>query len=391
MPRMVSRSVLFAFAAGLPHVLALTALPPASATAQEAAAQRTLADLRRAFEAEEERLHAGDSFPTAAQLRALHQRQAKELASFVEHEARGDERWTARLWLAEMRARLRDKDGALATLRAIDPKTAGPVPLLLAADAFAQLGDGDARDRWVAAALDREAPFAERAEAARILMTLLREVEAGERIFTQALAAAKDDEERAAVRWQRAAAVREREDLPENSYYQELETLAKDLPSTYYGSVARDRCRASQFSIGAEAIPFSATTVDGKQVRLQDWQGKAVLLVFWAARDPRAPALVQHLQMLQKEHPEDLQLLGIAIDEDCAAFAKAAAKAGASFPQVCDGRGYESDLALRYHVETVPTLIAIDRAGKIAGLNLHAATDDAREQLREALTRALAR
>jgi len=34
------------------------------------------------------------------------------------------------------------------------------------------------------------------------------------------------------------------------------------------------------------------------------------------------------------------------------------------FPQVCDGRGWQSELALRYHIETVPTFLVIDKDGK---------------------------
>jgi peroxiredoxin len=232
--------------------------------------------------------------------------------------------------------------------------------------------------------------LAERLAMARELMTELREVERGERIFTAALAAAADDEARAEIRFARATAIRAREDLPENSYYVELERLAADLPATRYGSIARDRAAASQFKLGGAAIPFRARTIGGETVALAELQGKAVLLAFWSLADHGAGATIAAIEQLRSQHGQDLFVLGIALESDCAAFAKALAPLGATFPQVCDGGGADAELALRYHVETTPTLIVLDRQGKIAGLNLHVDTVDAQQELAEALARALA-
>lgn len=372
----------------LPAALLFLATPPSAQETPEAP-RRTLAELEAAFAAQREKLYAGEGHPTAEQEAELLRRHEGELAAFVAREAQGDDRWNGRLMLADLRTLMRNAEGATDALEGIDPAAAPGLVLLAAADMAARLDQRPLRDRFVAAALGKDAPFEERMAMGRVLMTLLLEVERGEAIFREALEAAGDDEQRARVRWHRAEAIREREDLPENSYYKELEELHRDLPDTYYGGVARDRCAASQFTIGAPAIPFAAATVAGQPVSLRQYAGKALVLAFWTVQDPRARQLVEALQALDRQHGDDLAVLGVSVDPDPLAFRAAAGELGADFPQVCDGRGWQADLALRYHVEAAPTLIVIDRAGKIAGLNLHVDTRDAREGLRAAIELAL--
>src|SRR5262249_55665837 len=149
---------------------------------------------------------------------------------------------------------------------------------LTAADLVSKVGDKPGREQLIAKALAKQAPLEERMAMARVLMTLLHEVERGEKIFSDALAAAGDDEARALVRWHRADALRTREDLPDNSYFDALDKLAQDLPNTYWGSVARDRSRASQWKLGSDATPFAVKTTEGTRVELTALRGRAVLL-----------------------------------------------------------------------------------------------------------------
>src|SRR5262245_14317739 len=249
----------------------------ATLSAQTVPALRTLADVQRAFAAQREALYAGEKTPTRDQELDLLRQQAKELDSFVVHEAAGDDRWNGRLMLADLLLGLRDREPAIAALRGIDATQAGGLLLLTAADMAARVGERALRDRLVDAALQRPAPLQEQLAMARMLMTLLREVPRGEKIIAEALAAATDDEQRALVRWYQCDAIRAREDLPENSYFDALDKLAKELPDTYYGSIARDRSAASQFTIGGAANKFAVTTTAGKRVELAALRGKSVL------------------------------------------------------------------------------------------------------------------
>lgn len=361
------------------------------AACASALAQSPLDELKRTFGKQRDELYAKKTLPTQAQEEALRQQQTKALEQFLAQEAKGDDRWLGAQFLAELRMQQRDREGAKQALLGIDADAASGMVLLTTAELLAKLGDKARRDELVQKALTKKCSLDERLAMAGVLMTRLREVAAGDRIFAEALAAAADDEARSLVRWRYAETLRGREDLPENAYFDALDKLAKELPKTYWGSVANDRNLASQFKLGSDSIPFHATTTETTKVESQALRGRAVLLVFWHSGEDHAKGLVAAVQALRKQHGEDLFVLGIALDEDAQAFRKAAVQLGATFLQVCDGKGPSTDLALRYGVEITPTIIVLDRKGKIAGLNLHVDTQDARDELAAALQRALVR
>lgn len=361
------------------------------AACASALAQSPFDELKRTFDKQRDELYAKKPLPTQAQEEALRQQQTKALEQFLAQEAKGDDRWLGAQYLAEMRMQQRDREGAKQALQGIDADAASGMVLLTTAELLARLGDKARRDELVQKALAKKCSLDERLAMAGVLMTLLREVPAGEKIFAEALAAAADDEARGLVRWRYAETLRGREDLPENAYFDALEKLAKELPKTYWGSVAHDRNLASQFRLGSDSIPFQATTTESTKVESQALRGRAVLLVFWHSGEDHAKGVVAAVQALRKQHGDDLFVLGIALDEDAKAYRKAAMQHGATFLQVCDGKGPSTDLALRYGVEIAPTMIVLDRKGKIAGLNLHVDTQDARDDLGAALQRALVR
>ncbi|MCC6775007.1 MAG: TlpA family protein disulfide reductase [Gemmatimonadaceae bacterium] len=174
--------------------------------------------------------------------------------------------------------------------------------------------------------------------------------------------------------------MRDREDLPDNAGFDELEKLATDLPNSYWGSVAQDRLRATRLAPGDRAIRITCRTRTGDEVSLQKLAGKVVVLAFWSARDYDTPELVRTLGDLQKKHADALFVLGVALDRDPALIESAVRELAMPFAVTGDGRGADSDLALRWFVGG-PVIHVIDREGKIAALGQHVGTADARADL----------
>jgi peroxiredoxin len=343
-------------------------------------AQRTLASLQQQFIAESRRLAGGE--PTAEQRQQLLAQQVDVLRKFVADEAAGDDRWNGRLMLADLLLARGDRPGAGAALRTIDAAAAPALLLVTAATMAQHLDLRELRADWVRAAQQKAAPLPDRLAMARLLMTVLHEIEAGEKVFAEALAAAGDDEQRAFVRWHRADALRDREDLPDNAGFEELEKLAKDLPATYWGSVARDRVRATQLELGADAIGFRAKLLGGGEIELGALTGKTVVLAFWSLADHDTPGLMATLQQLRKAHGERLAVIGICLDREPAAIQHAVKELGIDFPVIGDGKGAQNDVALRWFVEG-PALHVIDAKGKVRGLGLHTGTADGRTEFTE--------
>jgi peroxiredoxin len=314
-------------------------------------------------------------------------RQIKHLATFVADEAKGDDRWNGRLMLADLQLASGDRKAAAATLKDIDDKAAPALLLVTAATMAQHLELTTQRDAWIGAALGKEAPLPDRLAMARVLTTVLNEVERGEGVFTAALAAASTDEEKALVRWHRADALRDREDLPENAAFQELEKLAADLPKTYWGDVAKDRLRRTTLKIGDEAIPFRAITREHGEITSESLRGKTVVLVFLATSDLDTPKLLEVLRQLQKICGDKLAILGVCLDREEATIAAAVKNLRIDFPLVGDGKGIQTDVALRWFAEG-PVVHVIDANGKVAGLGLHAGTADGRAELQETVERA---
>jgi peroxiredoxin len=371
----------------MPNHVALSLLATAAfaASAPILPAQRTLPQVQQQFVAEAQQLARGDA--KAEDRDALLGRQCKALAEWLQQEAVGDDRWNGRLMLADLHLARGARDDAVAALRGIDAAAAPALLLVTAATMAQHLDQRELRDTWLAAALAKPAPLPERLAMARLLTTVLLEVKAGEAIFTAALTAATDDEQRALVRWHRADAMRDREDLGDNEAFDELERLAKELPGTYWGSVAKDRLRATRLQPGDDAIPFQTKSTTGGDVSLAALRGKGVVLLFWSAADLDLPALLTLVRPLQKQAGDSLAVVGICLDRDAGPIADTLRRLGIDFPVVHDGKGVENDVALRWFVEG-PTVHVLDKAGKVAALGLHAGTADGRDELAAAIERA---
>ena len=205
------------------------------------------------------------------------------LQRFLDEEAKGLELYNARLMLVDFRLSLGERERAVKTLRELDAKRA-PIMILVGAAQFARfLGLQEERQKWIDAAIAKDEGFEIKMSLAMELMTRLQEIEKGQKILADAFAAAADDEERARVRWFEAMAIREREDLPEGSYDEALERLAKQYPKTHWGNITADRVKARQLQVGSTAVPLTAPSIDGPVISLADYRGKVVMLDFWAS------------------------------------------------------------------------------------------------------------
>jgi peroxiredoxin len=360
---------------------------------------QTLSDLQRRFaEQRDELVRSAGGRVDFEQLRDLAKEHATVLTNWLEKNPDTSDATDARLMLTNIWMDIGDQDKARATLLTLSPDRASPLQLAAGAEMAQFLGEADARERWIDAAVTKDAPRQERMALAMFLMTRLVEVERGEAIFTAAMESAKDDEERAEIAFHRATAISMREDLPDGAYEQSLEELATRYPDTYWGGVAKDRVAALRLEIGSPAIPFEGPTLDGGTLALSDLTGAepaahdVVLLDFWNAasvRDGRVPAVLKGL--LEEFGDEGFRIVGVSLDEDAELAKRTAARHGMSWPSLFDGRGWRSDAALRYAVESVPYHILIDRDGKIAALRVFLLDDYGQQELRDTIASAVGR
>jgi len=116
--------------------------------------------------------------------------------------------------------------------------------------------------------------------------------------------------------------------------------------------------------IGNLAPDFELPSLDGKNLKLSNLRGKAVLLNFWATYCGPCKIEMPWFVELQKEYgPQGFQIVGVAMDdaslEDIAKFAK---EMGVNYPILL---GKESVGQSYGGVSVLPTTFFLDRNGKL--------------------------
>jgi cytochrome c biogenesis protein CcmG/thiol:disulfide interchange protein DsbE len=115
---------------------------------------------------------------------------------------------------------------------------------------------------------------------------------------------------------------------------------------------------------GVAAPDFTLKTLDGKDVRLSDFKGKAVLLNFWATYCQPCKIEMPWFAELNKQYaPQGLEVIGVAMDDvGVDAIRKYATELGVNYPILV---GKESVADLYGGMQFLPTTFYIDRQGKI--------------------------
>jgi peroxiredoxin len=170
-----------------------------------------------------------------------------------------------------------------------------------------------------------------------------------------------------------------------------LEAFTQTLPRRFANArLARDfteKCnrilreqaeRASHVARGKTSEPtapdFSLSTPNGQQVSLSSFKGKYVLLDFWASWC--APCRAENPNVVaayQKFKDKNFTVLGVSLDEKKEAWEKAIKDDGLVWTNVSDLRGWDSEAARMYQVESIPANFLIDPEGRIIASNLRGA------------------
>ncbi len=127
-------------------------------------------------------------------------------------------------------------------------------------------------------------------------------------------------------------------------------------------------------------LELTFTAVDGRKVDLAKLRGKVVLLDFWATWCPpcveEVPSLVE---TYGKFKDKDFEIVGISLDSEKDALVKFTKENKMTWPQFFDGKGWDSELAQRFKIQSVPTMWLLDREGKLLDASPRGRLDQAVE------------
>ncbi|AYA37646.1 AhpC/TSA family protein [Hymenobacter oligotrophus] len=153
--------------------------------------------------------------------------------------------------------------------------------------------------------------------------------------------------------------------------YQALSPALKNSPAGK--SFGEKLETVKDIAIGAPAPAFSQQTPEGKTISLADYRGKYVLVDFWASWcGPCRQENPNVVQAYNQFKSRNFEILGVSLDKENAKekWLKAIQDDKLPWTQVSDLKGWENEVARRYHVQSIPQNFLIDPAGKIVAVNL---------------------
>ena len=118
-----------------------------------------------------------------------------------------------------------------------------------------------------------------------------------------------------------------------------------------------------------KAPEFSLTDLQGQHQSLSQYQGKPVVLYFWATWCPACRNEVEKMKdVYQKYHPRGVEFVSVSLDTDRAKLEKFVREKKIGYPVLFDGRGWENQVAKTYGIYSTPTFVLINPEGGIQAL-----------------------
>lgn len=118
--------------------------------------------------------------------------------------------------------------------------------------------------------------------------------------------------------------------------------------------------------VGKELPDFSAVAFDGTPVSFSDYRGKLVLLNFCAKWCGFCEPEIPHIKAAYAQyHKDGFDVIGVSLDESEAELREFIEEHNIPWLQIFDGKGWESELARYFGINSVPSQWLIDRDGKI--------------------------
>src|SRR5436309_2645168 len=115
---------------------------------------------------------------------------------------------------------------------------------------------------------------------------------------------------------------------------------------------------------GEKAPAFRAVTVDGKTINFpDDYKGKVVLLDFWATWCPPCRAELPNVVAAYNQyHAKGLEILSVSMDkpQQGPALLQFFKANNMSWPQIYDGHGGKTPIAVEYGVHAIPCPVLVD-------------------------------
>ncbi len=129
-----------------------------------------------------------------------------------------------------------------------------------------------------------------------------------------------------------------------------------------FAQCSRDHGCEELPTIGCPAPNFKLSDLSGREVSLDQYRGRVVMLDFWATWCGPCRMTMPLLENLQKEYPNDLRLLAINLREPADMVRDYVRKQSISSEVLLDEKGEVGDT---YRSDSIPMQVLIDKQGVV--------------------------